>query len=287
MVTSEGQILGYVEDKSKFEEKITSEIKEYTGKNIESVSLNDAPNYELKLLNRTENTNEEEIIIALQENTTITYKYYEIALNDEQKACVNTQEEAENIVEQLKQENPDDEIVLNFEISEKTTQNLEEINTESADVIIASLAPEIEEQIKEIEEEKSAPSVNGIRLAVTPVSGTISSRFGVSSRIRSSTHTGLDIACASGTDIKVVADGTVTSVTSGGSYGNLLKVSHGNGVETWYAHCSKIYAKEGQAVNAGEVVAAVGSTGNSTGPHLHLEIRIDGTAVNPQNYLYK
>ena len=82
-------------------------------------------------------------------------------------------------------------------------------------------------------------------------------------------------------------DGTVSSVTSGGAYGNLIKVDHGNGVETWYAHCSKIYSSEGQKINAGEVIAAVGSTGNSTGPHLHLEIRIDGTAVNPQKYLYK
>ena len=72
-----------------------------------------------------------------------------------------------------------------------------------------------------------------------------------------------------------------------GSYGNLVKIDHGNGVETWYAHCSKIYTKVGAQVKAGDVIAAVGSTGNSTGPHLHLEIRIDGTAINPQKYLYK
>ena len=130
-------------------------------------------------------------------------------------------------------------------------------------------------------------TVNGINISVLPVSGTITSRFGVSSSIRSGAHTGLDIACSKGTDIKVVADGEVIFAQRNGAYGNLVKVDHGNGVETWYAHCSKIYAKVGQKVSSGTVIAAVGSTGNSTGPHLHLEIRIEGTAVNPQRYLYK
>ena len=119
-----------------------------------------------------------------------------------------------------------------------------------------------------------------------PVSGTISSRYGVSSRIRVSTHTGLDIACPTGTPIKVTAEGTVTFAEYNGSYGNLIKVDHGNGVETWYAHCSKLIAKVGQTVKAGDIIALVGSTGNSTGSHLHLEVRINGTHVNPQNYIY-
>ena len=118
------------------------------------------------------------------------------------------------------------------------------------------------------------PEINGIKLACKPVSGVISSRYGVSSSIRSSNHTGLDIASPSGTPIKVVAEGTVT-------------VQHGNGLETWYAHTSKMYVTVGQKVEAGEIIAAVGSTGNSTGSHLHLEIRINGKHVNPQNYLYK
>ena len=279
--------LGYVENKSKFEGKISEEIKEYTGKNVESILLNDEPNYEFKLVDRSIDTNEEEIIIALQENTTITYKYYEIALNEEQKAYVDTMEEAQTIVNELKEENADSEIDLNLEINEITTEDLESVKTENMQVAKQILTNETQKEIERIEAEKGAPVINGVKLSVTPVSGTITSRFGVSSRIRSSTHTGLDIACSNGTPIKVVADGTVTSVTSNGSYGNLLKVSHGNGVETWYAHCSKINAIVGQKVKAGDIVATVGSTGNSTGPHLHLEIRIDGTAVNPQDYLYK
>ena len=131
------------------------------------------------------------------------------------------------------------------------------------------------------------PVVNGVLLAVTPVSGRITSRFAEISNIRSGAHTGTDIACSIGTPIKAVADGTVTFAARNGSYGNLVKISHGSGVETWYAHCSKIYATVGQKIEAGDVIAAVGATGNVTGPHLHLEIRINGVAVNPQKYLYK
>ena len=130
------------------------------------------------------------------------------------------------------------------------------------------------------------PDINGIKLAVTPIQGRITSRYGVSSRIRKSNHTGLDIAATKGTPIKVVATGTVISAKYDGSYGNLVEIDHGNGVETWYAHTSKMYVKAGQRVEAGDVIAAVGSTGNSTGPHLHLEIRVNGEHVNPQKYLY-
>lgn len=66
----------------------------------------------------------------------------------------------------------------------------------------------------------------------------------------------------------------------------MIVVSHGNGVQTYYCHCSKLYAKAGQQVSQGQSIAAVGSTGNSTGPHLHLEVRVNGVAYNPQNYVY-
>ena len=66
----------------------------------------------------------------------------------------------------------------------------------------------------------------------------------------------------------------------------MLVISHGNGVQTYYAHCSKLYVSAGAKVSQGQKVAAVGSTGNSTGPHLHLEIRVNGVAYNPQNYVY-
>ena len=134
---------------------------------------------------------------------------------------------------------------------------------------------------------KEARTVNGIYLETTPINGTVTSRFGSIESVRYGAHTGLDIAAASGTPIKAAAGGTIEYASWMGSYGNLVIVSHGNGIKTYYAHCSKIYAKVGQKVKAGDIISAVGSTGNSTGSHLHLEIRIKGVAINPQKYLYK
>ncbi len=83
-----------------------------------------------------------------------------------------------------------------------------------------------------------------------------------------------------------VADGTVKFAGVSGGYGNLVIIEHGNGVETYYGHCSSITTKVGTQVKAGDVIAKVGSTGNSTGNHLHFEIRINGVSVNPQKYIY-
>lgn len=273
---------GYIKNQKEFEDIINNDILKIAGNNIDFVSLSAEPKYEIKLLSRTEKTDEEQIISKLKNKANVTYKFYEVALDNETKEYVDTLEEAENVVNNLKQEY-DKDLELNIQIIERFTQNREDIKTNSIEIAENNL----EDQVKEIVEENNMPNINGIKLAQLPVRGTITSRYGVSSRIRSSNHTGLDIACKSGTPIKVVSNGTIVFAENKGSYGNLVKVSHGNGIETWYAHCSKIYAKVGEKVKAGDIIAAVGSTGNSTGPHLHLEIRINGNPVNPQNYLYK
>ena len=121
---------------------------------------------------------------------------------------------------------------------------------------------------------------------IKPITGTITSRFGARSSIRSSAHTGLDISSPTGTPIKAAAPGTVIWSGRKGSYGYLVVISHSNGVQTYYGHCSALYVSAGQSVSQGQTIAAVGSTGNSTGPHLHFEIRVNGVAYNPQNYVY-
>ena len=276
-VTLGDENVGYVENIEEFQKEVEDNVINYTGKNIDSVDVKELPTYQLTFINREENTNEQEIIIAMQKDMDITYKYYEIALEDEIIDSVDTKEQAENIVNELKQK--DDDIEL--EITEKTTKNAEEINTDEFEVAKTKVTTKVEEECENV-----LAKVEGIKIAKLPVTGTISSRYGESSRLRSSTHTGLDIATATGTPISVVADGTVTCAAYSGAYGNLVKVSHGNGVETWYAHTSKMHVTVGQQVKAGDIIAAVGSTGNSTGSHLHFEIRINGNHVNPQNYIY-
>ncbi|MEE1018542.1 MAG: peptidoglycan DD-metalloendopeptidase family protein [Acutalibacteraceae bacterium] len=99
-------------------------------------------------------------------------------------------------------------------------------------------------------------------------------------------HTGLDIAANWGTPIYSASSGTVTEVVySNSGYGNRFKVDCGNGIVLLYAHCSEINVAKGDVVNAGEMIATVGSTGNSTGPHLHFEVRKNGAKVDPSPYL--
>ena len=286
-VKSANNVLGYIKNKNAFKTLINEQIINKEVKNVDNISLLSEPQFEMKLIQRTQGTNEEEIIAKLDKESVITYKFYAVKVNGKNKAYVDTIEEAEKVVKDIKKEHKKDGIKLNITINEKYTQKLEEVKTDKIEVAEKTIEKEIEHLLDEKAAKEALAVINGINVSVLPVSGTITSRFGVSSSIRTGAHTGLDIACSTGTSIKAVAKGTVVFAQMNGPYGNLVKIDHGNGVETWYAHCSKIYAKVGQKVKAGDVISAVGSTGNSTGSHLHLEIRIKGVAINPQKYLYK
>jgi len=124
-----------------------------------------------------------------------------------------------------------------------------------------------------------APSAAGF---IWPVNGAVVSGFGMRwGRL----HEGIDIAATTGTPIWAAAAGTVIHAGWLGGYGNLVVVDHGNGLATAYAHASAILVSLGQQVSQGETVALVGSTGNSSGPHLHFEVRVNGVAVDPLLYL--
>ena len=270
-----GNKIGYVNDKKEFENTIVAQIENYKSKNVYNVEIQEKPEYALKLVSRKQETNEGEIVMAMQKDMIITYKYFDIYVDGEKISSVDTLEKAQEIVNEIKQKGETAEII------EAETQDEMELPENTLEMA----KEEVYKNLNLIQEEKiraEKTTINGIKLAVLPVQGTITSRYGVSSRIRSSNHTGLDIATTKGTPIKVVANGTVTCAKYSGSYGNLVKIDHGNGVETWYAHTSKMNVTEGQTVEAGEIIAEVGSTGNSTGPHLHFEIRLNGEHINPE-----
>lgn len=137
------------------------------------------------------------------------------------------------------------------------------------------------------QEEQDIQDVKNTTTFIKPIEGTISSQYGQRDTATGTVpknHTGTDIAAVTGTKIKSSTEGEVVLVSSEGDYGNHLKVQIGE-VSIIYAHCNSIYVKQGDKVTQGQEIAEVGSTGNSTGPHLHFEIRIHERTVNPQSIL--
>ena len=297
-----GEQVGYTENRTGLQHKINDYIEKGEGSNnVAFVQVANLPEYKLCLLKKNIVTNDDEIFNNIKQQGITYYRYYAIVDNQEEKAYVSNFEEAENVVNGLKEKNSSN--IENMSIVEKYEVELKDlVSTEDA---ISKLYVQPAQKITvaknatntSTSKYSASGSVNtagttssakanlGIAL-IRPVSGTITSRFGVGSRIRRSSHTGLDIATSTGTPIAAAASGTVTFSGYKGSYGNMLVISHGNGVQTYYGHCSKLYVSAGAQVSQGEIIGAVGSTGNSTGPHLHLEVRVNGVAYNPQNYVY-
>lgn len=294
-----GEQVGYTENRTELQHKINDYVENGDGSNtnVAFVQINDLPEYKLCLLKKNIVTNDEEIFNKIKEQGVTYYRYYAIANNQEEKLYVSTFEEAEGIVNSLKEKNSANintiSIVEKYETGMQDLISSEEaiskLYVEPAKIVTVAKSTSNKYtatgSVNTSSNVSSAKASLGISL-IRPVSGTITSRFGVGSSIRSSSHTGLDIATSTGTPIKAAASGTVTFSGYKGSYGNMIVISHGNGVQTYYGHCSKLYVSAGATVSQGQTIAAVGSTGNSTGPHLHLEVRVNGVAYNPQNYVY-
>lgn len=98
-------------------------------------------------------------------------------------------------------------------------------------------------------------------------------------------HNGIDLAAPTGTPVYATADGTVERANWFSSYGKYIQIGHGNAIETRFAHLSRIVVSDGQKVRKGDLIGYVGSTGRSTGPHLHYEVRVDGRAVDPRPFM--
>lgn len=286
-VTISGEEVGYITNKQQFEELVNNEILNPEDINIAYVDIAEMPQYQFLLIKNTEETKEGEIFEKIQKMAVTTYKMYAITLNNENMTYVSTREEAEEIITKIKEEQGSklEEINIGMQVV-YTKDSLETQNTVEVASAIHTTESELTKKVEEQQKIKSA-TLDGVYFSVRPVSGTITSRFGANESIRDHTHKGMDIAAPNGTAIKAAAEGTVTYSGWMGGYGNLIILSHGNGIQTYYGHCSKLNVAKGTTVNAGDVIALVGSTGNSTGNHLHFEIRKNGEQINPQKYLYK
>lgn len=282
-VSLNGESIGYTENKKQLKNKIDDYITSGDNGKIAFVEVDTLPEYDMCLLKKGLEANDEEIFDTVISSGVPYYKYYAILENSQEKYYVETYEEAENIVQSLKEKNSQNKDDVTYVLKYET--DLKEFTGVEATVAGLYKEKPVVKKNQKVNTQKSWDNKNtslGIAL-VKPVTGTITSRFG---RRSGGQHTGLDIANSTGTPIKAVADGTVIYAGYKGSYGRMVVIAHNDSVQTYYAHCSRLYVSVGETVKQGETIAAVGSTGNSTGPHLHLEIRVNGVAKNPQNYLY-
>ncbi len=290
-VTIDGEFFGYTDDKSELQNKISEYMKKGNDtSNIAFVDIEILPEYSFCLLKKDFKSNEEEIFNKIISTGVTYYKYYAIMVNSEEKYYVSTYQDCENVINQLKEKDSENVDSINYVVKYETDLK----GFTETDVVVADLYVEkviIPKVSTTTTLGKVATGANmgyakqnlGINF-INPIYGRVTSRFGVISNIRSSAHTGLDIGASRGTPISAAASGIVAFSGDKGSYGKLITIDHGNGVLTYYAHCNALYKSVGEVVNQGDIIAAVGSTGNSTGPHLHLEVRLNGIAYNPQDY---
>jgi len=221
-------------------------------------------------------------------NNNFTYKLFE----NEENAI-----EDNNIVDNTAQQSVvENEIVKSNETLTNTTDNIivqEEVvengfvdNTINQEIQAEGGAEEDTSSYSQMEID--ANEIKSNYSFIKPLEGTISSRFGIRNPTSPNVptyHTGIDFAVVVGTEIKAAVAGEVKLVSSQGDYGKHVKVLTGEDIITLYAHCSEIKVKEGDIVQQGQVIALSGNTGNSTGPHLHFEIRKLDRVVNPEYVL--
>ena len=292
-VTLGDEFLGYTSDKSELQSKINDYIKSGDSQSVAFVEIDELPNYKMCLLKKGLTANDEEIFQTVISKGTPYYKYYAILENGVEKCFVQSFEESEAIINGLKEKKSNNMDSVSYVVKYDTQMSdFTNIETAVASLYVAPVNQKV--PTKTVTGRTTIVYNNsslGLAMIQQPVSGSITSRFGVSSRIRVSTHTGLDIATSSGTPVLPIAPGKVTYAGYKGSYGNLVIISHGTNdqgqkIESYYAHNSRLNVSVGDEVNENSIISFGGSTGNSTGPHLHLEIRINGNPVNPQKYLY-
>ncbi len=195
-------------------------------------------------------------------------KNYIMSLFNKQESEEDNQEQNTNTVEENQNNNGIGGAVEENQQAEETNQETQENQNLS-------------------QEEQDIINVKNTTSFIKPVEGTISSIYGFRETATGSVpknHTGTDIAAPMGTKIKSATNGQVVLVSEEGDYGKHLKIQIGE-VSIIYAHCNNIYVKEGDQITQGQEIAEVGSTGNSTGPHLHFEIRISERTVDPQKIL--
>ncbi len=297
-----------VEDKIKRAEEIYAKRQEGTQRKTATVSLNNDDNKkDIKLLKKMviqiilslliygiiyiiQNNNyifSEEFLKKADEILSYDMNFSQMYQNIKS----NIEKETLNIKNNL-QKNDNQQGITNLEnnIQNETEQGAiggaNEQETNTTDVNSNQNNPE--ESTQELsQEEKDINNIKATTTFIKPIEGTISSKYGQREPTTATVpknHTGVDIATNMGTKIKSATSGEVVIASEEGDYGKHLKIQIGE-VSIIYAHCNNLYVKQGDQISQGQEIAEVGSTGNSTGPHLHFEIRISERTIDPQKIL--
>ena len=303
MVEMGGVELGLVNDKDKFEKDIKDTLEDLE-EPVVSAKLKENPKYSLRLVDKEDIDVDDNYVFAkVEEKIEKTYRYYNIKEDDKLLAKVSTKEEKDNLLKELEEAKQ----VKDLKVEEEQTKEYYIISYEEAKQLASTNVDNIENEkksklAKEKIEKRNTNIVKNIRRGGT-VSASSSSNASAmlgslsfrrplnSSRVSAGYlgypgHRGIDFPSPQGTPVMAAESGTVTTVMySNKSYGNRVIIDHGNGISTLYGHNSTIGVSLGQKVSKGQTIAGVGSTGNSTGNHVHFEIRINGKPINPTSYV--
>ena len=296
-VTLNGEFIGYCTDKTEMQNRINAYMDEGSGENVAFVEISNLPEYNMCLLKKGLTTDDDGIFNKVISGGKNYYTYYALVEDDKEKLYVKTLEEAEKTLEELKdkksanidditiEEKYDTELAKLSSKEDAVSKLYKEEKKHYNRVMLASTNRSISTRVSTSTKIISGKANLGIKL-IEPVKGVITGRYADISSVRSSAHTGLDIAAPRGTKISAAASGTVVFAGTKGSFGKMVVISHGNGVQTYYAHCSSLLVSKGDTVKQGQAIAKVGKTGNATGNHLHFEVRVNGQSYNPQKYIY-
>lgn len=296
-VTLNGEFIGYCTDKTEMQNRINAYMDEGSGENVAFVEISNLPEYNMCLLKKGLTTDDDGIFNKVISGGKNYYTYYALVEDDKEKLYVKTLEEAEKTLEELKdkksanidditiEEKYDTELAKLSSKEDAVSKLYKEEKKDYNRVMLASTNRSISTRVSTSTKISSGKANLGIKL-IEPVKGVITGRYADISNVRSSAHTGLDIAAPRGTKISAAASGTVVFAGTKGSFGKMVVISHGNGVQTYYAHCSSLLVSKGDTVKQGQAIAKVGKTGNATGNHLHFEVRVNGQSYNPQKYIY-
>ena len=288
-----------VEEKIRRAEEIYSRRQEGNVRKTTTVNLNNEKKKDVKLLKKMIT----QIIVSLfiyfiiyiiQNNNYIFSENFIKKANEILSYDMNFQQTYENIKQKVidLKNNSNNAGIGGAEENATESDNIEENQTENQgeNEVQNSVTEEEQSQSEQqpfSQEEQDIENIKATTTFIKPIEGIISSKYGKREPTTVTVpknHTGVDIAANMGTKIKAATSGEVVLASEVGDYGKHLKIQIGE-VSIIYAHCNNLYVKQGDKIEQGQEIAEVGSTGNSTGPHLHFEIRISERTIDPEKIL--